>query len=77
VTWPATEFLLAVAANARGRQLRPLGEGASKRSRTRRYDPNYGSVWTWTAIDADTKLIASWLVGDGTSEDCTVSWERC
>lgn len=23
----------------------------------------YGSVWTWTAIDADTKLIPSWLVG--------------
>src|SRR5208283_4340557 len=23
-----------------------------------------GDVWTWTAIDADTKLIASWLVGD-------------
>jgi len=23
----------------------------------------YGSVWTWTAIDADTKLIASWMVG--------------
>lgn len=23
----------------------------------------YGDVWTWTAIDADTKLIASWLVG--------------
>ncbi len=22
-----------------------------------------GSVWTWTAIDADTKLIASWMVG--------------
>ena len=22
-----------------------------------------GSVWTWTAIDADTKLIPSWLVG--------------
>ena len=22
-----------------------------------------GSIWTWTAIDADTKLIASWLVG--------------
>jgi IS1 family transposase len=22
-----------------------------------------GSVWTWTALDADTKLIASWLVG--------------
>lgn len=24
----------------------------------------YGSVWTWTAIDADTKLILSWMVGD-------------
>ena len=23
-----------------------------------------GDVWTWTAIDADTKLIASYLVGD-------------
>jgi IS1 family transposase len=24
----------------------------------------YGDVWTWVAIDADTKLIVSWLVGD-------------
>lgn len=24
----------------------------------------YGDVWTWTAIDADTKLIVSWLVGE-------------
>lgn len=23
-----------------------------------------GDVWTWTAIDADTKLIASWMLGD-------------
>ena len=23
---------------------------------------NAGDVWTWTAIDADTKLIVSWLV---------------
>ncbi len=23
----------------------------------------YGDVWTWTAIDADTKLVASWCVG--------------
>ena len=23
-----------------------------------------GDVWTWTAIDADSKLIVSWLVGD-------------
>jgi IS1 family transposase len=23
----------------------------------------FGDVWTWTAIDADTKLIASWAVG--------------
>jgi IS1 family transposase/lambda repressor-like predicted transcriptional regulator len=24
----------------------------------------YGSVWTWTALDADTKLICSWMVGN-------------
>ena len=24
---------------------------------------NAGDVWTWTAIDADTKLVPSWLVG--------------
>lgn len=23
----------------------------------------YGDVWTWTAIDADSKLVASWAVG--------------
>jgi DNA-binding transcriptional ArsR family regulator len=25
--------------------------------------PRAGDVWTWTAIDADNKLIVSWLVG--------------
>jgi IS1 family transposase len=31
-----------------------------------------GDVWTWTAIDADTKLIVSWLVGNRDSETaCT------
>src|SRR5712691_4795454 len=24
----------------------------------------HGDVWTWTAIEADTKLIISWFVGD-------------
>jgi IS1 family transposase len=27
-----------------------------------------GDVWTWTAIDADTKLLVSWLVADRTSD---------
>jgi IS1 family transposase len=27
-----------------------------------------GDIWTWTAIDADTKLVASWLVGNRTGE---------
>ena len=26
--------------------------------------PEAGDVWTWTAIDADTKLVPSWRVGD-------------
>ena len=26
-------------------------------------NPSAGDVWTWVAIDADTKLVASWIVG--------------
>ncbi|MGD1011279.1 MAG: DDE-type integrase/transposase/recombinase [Acidimicrobiales bacterium] len=29
----------------------------------------YGDVWTWAAIDADTKLVPSWLVGERTMAD--------
>ena len=32
----------------------------------------YGDVWTWTAIDAETKLIPTWLVGERTQQDCFV-----
>jgi IS1 family transposase len=28
----------------------------------------YGDVWTWTAIDADSKLVFSWLVGNRDGE---------
>jgi IS1 family transposase len=35
-----------------------------------RDNPDYGSIWTWVAIDADTKLVPSWLVGDRETEDC-------
>jgi IS1 family transposase len=28
----------------------------------------YGDVWTWTAIDADTKLVPAWFVGNRDSE---------
>lgn len=31
-----------------------------------------GDVWTWTAIDADTKLIASWTLGDRTTDTARV-----
>ncbi|MFL5886318.1 MAG: IS1 family transposase [Thermoleophilaceae bacterium] len=29
----------------------------------------YGNVWTWTALDADTKLVPTWLVGERTVND--------
>jgi len=32
----------------------------------------YGDVWTWTAIDADTKLVASWLVGKRDTEYASI-----
>lgn len=31
-----------------------------------------GDVWTWTAIDADTKLIPSWYIGDRSGQ---AAWE--
>lgn len=31
-----------------------------------------GDIWTWTAIDADSKLIASWMVGDRSGETARV-----
>jgi transposase-like protein len=31
-----------------------------------------GDVWTWTAIDADTKLVASWMVANRDVEAATV-----
>lgn len=38
--------------------------GAKKKNASQGQRPEgWGDVWTWTAIDADTKLCVSWLVG--------------
>jgi IS1 family transposase len=34
-----------------------------------------GDVWTWTALDADSKLIASWYVGERKYEDARAFME--
>ena len=34
----------------------------------KRLDLAYGDVWTWTALDANSKLIVSWLVGGRDSD---------
>ncbi len=34
----------------------------------KRQDLAYGDTWTWTGIEADTKLIVSWLVGGRDSD---------
>ena len=31
-----------------------------------------GSVWTWVAMDADTKLVPSWLVSDRSADSATI-----
>jgi IS1 family transposase len=31
----------------------------------------YGDVWTWTALDPDTKLVPTWLVGQRDGADAT------
>lgn len=37
-------------------------------ARAKRRDLAYGDTWTWTAIEADSKLLISWLVGARDSE---------
>ena len=32
----------------------------------------YGDVWTWVAIDAETKLIPSWIVGDRSADSASL-----
>src|SRR5258708_846506 len=34
----------------------------------KRQDLAYGDVWTWTGLDADSKLIVSWMVGGRDSD---------
>ena len=34
--------------------------------------PEAGDVWTWTALDVDTKLIISYLVGDRGGETAKI-----
>jgi lambda repressor-like predicted transcriptional regulator len=34
---------------------------------------NAGDAWTWTAIDADSKLIISWFVGDRDALSANIS----
>jgi IS1 family transposase len=35
-------------------------------------DKDGGDVWTWVGIDADTKLVVSWLAGDRSAETANV-----
>ena len=37
-------------------------------ARAKAAPPQAGDVWTWVAIDPDSKLVASWRVGDRTQE---------
>src|SRR3990170_4317112 len=30
----------------------------------------FGDVWTWVALDPDTKIVPTWLVGERDSADC-------
>jgi IS1 family transposase len=41
--------------------------GSKKRNATK---PGMGDIWTFTALDADTKLMVSWLVGPRSGSSC-------
>lgn len=46
-----------------------VGMKAKSVPEERRGEPGIGDVWTWTALDPDTKLMCTWLVGDRSPED--------
>ncbi len=46
--------------------------GKDKNLSEKKKQSGLGSIWTWTALDVDTKLIASWLVG---SRDAQSAYE--
>lgn len=46
--------------------------GKDKNLSQEQKESGLGSVWTWTAIDADSKLIVSWMIG---SRDAEAAYE--
>jgi len=46
-----------------------VGMKAKSIPEERRGEPGIGDAWTWTALDPDSKLMCSWLVGDRSPED--------
>ena len=50
-----------------------FGPRCTRRQTTAKAGPEgAGDAWTWTAIDADTKLVAAWMIGPrdgGVAED--------
>src|SRR5438309_9063461 len=49
-----------------------IGAKAKNASLKRRAEDGWGDIWTWIGIDADTKLVISYLVGNrdgGWAED--------
>ena len=49
-------------------EIRSFVGGKDKNLPSEKKEAGLGSAWTWTAIDADTKLIPSWLVGSRDTE---------
>jgi IS1 family transposase len=43
--------------------------GAKQKNVKPEHNPDYGDVWTFVAIDADTKLVPYWLVGQRNADD--------
>jgi len=49
---------------------------AKQKNVTQEMSEGSGDVWTWTALDADSKLIVSWLVGDrGADTACSFMYD--
>jgi transposase-like protein len=66
--WPIRTASCAICRRAQVDEIWNFVYAKNDNVRTAKAAPaNTGDVWTWTAIDADTKLLISWLVADRTT----------
>ncbi len=66
-----TDFWVAVSASVYG-EMKPYLDYSKEKNIPEGMEDYAGDVWTWAAIDRDTKLIKSWFAGGREADSANV-----